>query len=135
MAIRITQIHPADEPDALNTEWFILANDGQRPFNTRNCVLAVSRKGARKRKELGVIDPGFVLPPGGAMRVITGNPGRKSHGKVPEDEVENYHLFLGEAVLRGAGTVLTLTLRSLPVTTATYDPEAEGHVAPKKPAT
>jgi hypothetical protein len=131
MAIRITQIHPAEAPDALNTEWFLLANDGERPFNTRNCVLAVGRKGSRKRKELGTIDPGFVLAPGDTMRVITGNPGRKSHGKPPEDEVRNYHLFLGEEVLRGAGTVLTLTLRSLPVTSVTFDPEVEGCVAPK----
>ena len=128
MAIRIVEIHPADEDGALNTEWFVLLNDGQRPFMTRNCTLTVSMKGKKKRTQLGTIDPGFTLSPGGKVRVITGNPGRKAHGKAPEDDLENYNLFLNESVLRGTGTVLTLALRSLPITKATYDPSAEGGV-------
>ena len=132
MAIRIVKIHPADNPEALNTEWFILENDGQKPFMTRNCTLTVSMKGKKKRTQLGTMDPGFTLAPGQKMRVITGNPGRKAHGKAPEDDVDNYNLFLNAPVLRGAGTVLTLALRSLPITKATYDPEVETGVAAGK---
>lgn len=128
MAIRIVEIHPADQPDALNTEWFVLENDGERPFMTRNCTLTVGMKGKKKRTQLGTIDPGFTLAPGTKVRVITGNPGRKAHGKAPEDDLTNYNLFLNVSVLRGAGTVLTLSLRSLPITKATYDPDADSCV-------
>lgn len=131
MAIRIVEIHAADSPEALNTEYFIVENPGQQPFSTRNCTLSVGRKGSKKRSQLGTIDPGFTLAPGAKMRVITGNPGRVAHGKAPEDEIPNYNLFLNEPVLQGPGTVLTLFLRSLPVTKATYDPEATGGVAAK----
>lgn len=129
MAVQIVEIHPATEEGLLNTEWFILENPGERPFNTKNCALSVRRKGQKKKTELGTIDPGFVLGPGETMRVVTGNPGRKAHGKQPEDEIPNYSLFLGAPVLRGPGTALILELRSLPVTKAIFDPEAERGVA------
>lgn len=129
MAVRFVEIHPADEEGLLNTEWFLLENPGERPFNTKNCALSVRKKGQKKKTELGVIDPGFILGPGETIRVVTGNPGRKAHGVQPEDEVRNYSLFLASAVLRGPGTVLSLELRSLPVAKAIYDPEAERGVA------
>jgi hypothetical protein len=137
MAVRIVEIHPAAEEGLLNTEWFILENPGERPFNTKNCTLSVRRKGQKKKSQLGVIDPGFVLSPGETIRVITGNPGRKAHGAQPSDGIRNYSLFLGASVLRGPGSVLVLELRSLPVTKATYDPESERGVAPPaaKPST
>ncbi|HTE50584.1 MAG TPA: hypothetical protein VK698_06935 [Kofleriaceae bacterium] len=130
MALKIVEIHPADAPEALNTEWFILENTGENPFSTKNCTLSVTRKGGKKRIELGTLDPGFVLAPGDRMRVITGNPGRKAHGKPPEDKTGNYNLFLGDQVLRGAGTVLVFGLRSHTLATAEYDPDAKGGVAP-----
>jgi hypothetical protein len=129
MAIQIVEIHPADEPDALNTEWFIVENRGERPFNTRNCVLVRRRRGQKKKIELGTIEPGFVLGPGDKVRVLTGNPGRKAHGKAPKDDITNYNLFLNEPVLRGTGTVLTLALRSHPVASAIFDADAERGIA------
>lgn len=131
MAVRFVEIHPAEEEGLLNTEWFILENPGDRPFNTKNCTLSVRKKGQKKKTELGTIDPGFILGPGETIRVVTGNPGRKAHGVQPDDDVQNYSLFLAAPVLRGAGTVLSLELRSLPVAKAIYDPEAERGVAPK----
>lgn len=131
MAIRIVEIHPADQPEALNTEWLIVENDGEKPFSTRNCNLVVRRKGSKKKVQLGTIDPGFILGPGDRMRVTTGNPGRKAHGKPPEDGVPQYSLFLNESILRGAGCVITLALRSLPVAKAIYDPDAERGVLAK----
>lgn len=129
MAIRIIEIHAADEPEALNTEWFIVENQGQRPFTTRNCSLVVSKKGSKKKTTLGTMEPGFVIAPGEKVRVVTGHPGRKAHGTPPEDEIRVYNLFLNEPVLRSAGTVLSLMLRSLPVTKATYDPEGQAGLA------
>ena len=147
MAIRIIEIHPAPEPGELNTEWFILENQGQRPFSTRGCNLFVHKKqrasatstrrksskknrGKRAKKtNLGTIDPGFSIGPGEQVRVTTGNPGRKAHGKMPEDDMRGYSLFLNESVLRGPGSVLTLSLRSLRVTRATFDPDTANGIA------
>ncbi len=129
MALKIVEIHPAAETEALNTEWFVLENAGDNPFQTKNCTLAVSRKGSKKRFELGTMDPGFTIAPGERVRVCTGNPGKKAHGKLPEDGTRNYSLFLGAPVLRGAGTVLMFGLRSHVLATAEYDPETKTGVA------
>ena len=75
MAIRFVEIHTASDPEQLNTEWVVVENDGKMPFNTRGCGMTVSRRGSKKRSELGIIDPGFVLKPGERMRMCTGNPG------------------------------------------------------------
>jgi hypothetical protein len=124
MAIRFVEIHAATDPEQLNGEWVVLQNDGKLPFNTRGCGMTVSRKGQKKRSELGIIDPGFVLHPGERMRMVTGNPGTQAHGTPPpEDEVKNYFLFLPALILKGPGTILTLTLRGLPVGKAEFDPE------------
>jgi len=132
MALKIVEIHPAGEPEALNTEWFIVENVGEKPFSTKNCTLSVTRRGGKKRVELGSLDPGFMLGPGERARLVTGNPGRKAHGKPPEDDVRNYHLFLGEPVLRGGGgTVLVFALRSHTLATAEFDPEAKNGIAPE----
>jgi hypothetical protein len=130
MALKIVEIHAAEAPEALNTEWFVLENAGEKPFSTKNCTLSVTRRGGKKRIELGTLDPGFMLGPGERVRVVTGNPGRKAHGKSPEDGTRNYNLFLGDQVLRGgAGTVLVFGLRSHPLATAEYDPNAESGLA------
>lgn len=123
MAIRIVEIHPAEDDTQLNTEWIVLANEGDKPFSTKNCSLGVARGGGRP-KSLGTIDPGFVIAPGGKARVVTGNPGRKAHGKPAEDDVQNYHLFLGSPMLRGPGTVVALSLRTHELARAVFDPEA-----------
>ncbi|RMH42062.1 MAG: hypothetical protein D6689_09350 [Deltaproteobacteria bacterium] len=128
MSIRIVEIHPADDPKALNREWFVVENTGDRPFSTKNCALGTGYGGQRP-KPLGTLDPGFVINPGEKVRVITGNPGRKAHGKPPEDDIPNYHLFLGAPVIKRPGVVLALTLRSAEVARATYDPNAAGGVA------
>lgn len=136
MAIRIIEIHPADPPETLNREWFVLENQGEKPFSTRGCTLTVTRKGSPKKTLLGTIDPGFVIGPGEKVRVITGHPGRKAHGDMPEpasDHVTQYNLMLNESVLRGPGSTLMLALRSLPVTKGTYEPESAGGVKPREP--
>ena len=129
MAIRIVEIQASENPEALNSEWVILENVGKTPFNTRGCGMTVGRRGSAKKSLLGIIDPGFVLAPGERMRMLTGNPGTQVHGPGPEDGVPNYHLFLPRIYLNGAGTVLTLVLRGLPVSKAEYDPSQPGGVA------
>ena len=132
MALKIVEIHPAVEDDALNTEWFVLENTGEKPFQTKNCTLSVSRKKGGKRMELGTMDPGFTIAPGERFRIVTGNPGKKAHGAMPEEKgIKNYSLFLGAPVVRGAGTVLVFGLRSHVLATAEYDPDAKGGVAPE----
>jgi hypothetical protein len=129
MAIRFVEIKAAENPEALNTEWVILENDGKTAFNTRGCGMTVGRRGSAKRSLLGIIDPGFVLAPGERMRMLTGNPGTQAHGAAPEDGVKNYFLFLPRTYVHGAGTVLTLVLRGLPVSKAEFDPAQAGGIA------
>lgn len=131
MAIRFVEIHPTPDPEQLNQEWVILQNDGKAPFHTRGCGMTVGTRGSNKKSLLGVIDPGFVLAPGEKIRMCTGNPGTQSHGAAPEDEVKNYFLFLPRAYLKGAGTVLTLTLRGLQVAKIEHDPAAPAGLASK----
>jgi len=130
MAIRFVEIKASDNPEALNSEWVILENDGKMPFNTRGCGMTVGRRGSTKKSLLGVIDPGFVLAPGERMRMLTGNPGTQAHGAPPEDAVKNYFLFLPRTYLRGAGTVLTLVVRGLPVAKGEFDPAQPDGIAP-----
>lgn len=130
MAIRFVEIKASESTETLNAEWVILENDGKAPFNTRGCGMTVGRKGSSKKSLLGIIDPGFVLQPGERVRMCTGNPGTQAHGAAPEDGVKNYFLFLPKTYLSGgAGTVLTLVLRGLPVSKGEFDPSQPGGVA------
>jgi hypothetical protein len=133
MAIRFVEIKASENPEALNSEWVILQNDGKTAFNTRGCGMTVGRRGSAKKSLLGIIDPGFVLAPGERVRMLTGNPGTQVHGAAPEDGVKNYFLFLPRTYLQGgAGTVLTLVLRGLPVSKAEFDPSQPNGVAAAK---
>jgi len=133
MAIRFVEIKATDDAEALNAEWVILENDGKAPINVRGCGMTVGSRGSAKKSLLGIIDPGFVLQPGERVRMCTGNPGTQAHGTPPAEDggVKNYFLFLPKAYLGGgAGTVLTLVLRGLPVAKAEFDPAQPGGLAP-----
>lgn len=129
MAIVITEISPAESPSKLNTEWFVLRNEGEKTFLTRGCILEVSRKGSKKVSSLGTMDPGFSLAPGESVRVVTGNPGRKAHGELPSDELRNYNLFLAAPVIKGSGTIVTIRLRQLALASAEYSQDADNGLA------
>jgi len=129
VSLKITEIHRSSDAKALNTEWFILKNGGEKPFSTKNCTLSVTRKGSKKKRELGTLDPGFTLAPGDSTRIVTGTPGRKAQGAPPEDGVTNYHLFLGAPVLKGKGTVLVFALRSHELVSQEFDPGAPQGIA------
>jgi hypothetical protein len=128
MAIRFMEIKAAENAEALNTEWVILENVGKTPFSTRGCGMTVGKRGSAKKSLLGIIDPGFVMQPGDKVRMLTGNPGTEKHGTAPEDGVKNYFLFLPKVYVGAPGTVLTLTLRGLPVSKAEFDPVQPGGV-------
>lgn len=133
MPLIIREIHPASSPAALNEEWFIVENTGDQPFSTAGCAVQTGKGKSSRLRQVGVLDPGFTAHPSERVRVVTGNPGRKAHGKAPDEtaEVKNYYLFLGSPVLTGAGTVVVITLRQHELTRATFDPAAESGVSPK----
>lgn len=132
MRIVIREIHAARSAGALNDEWFVVENVGDRAFSTAGCTVAVG-KGKGRLRSIGTLDPGFTLQPQERVRLITGNPGKKAHGKVPEpsSEARNYHLFLASNILGGAGTVVALSLHQHEVARAIFDPGAEHGVAPE----
>ena len=130
MELAIVEIHPADSAKLLNTEWFVLENQGSKPFHTKNCTVSISRAGQKKRRDIGTMEPGVVLPAGEKLRIITGNPGRKAQGKAPVDDTTNYHLFLGSSILQGDGCKLTLSLRAMQLTHATFAKDSPNCVAP-----
>ncbi len=123
MRLHIREIHTAPSKDALNEEWFVVENPGDKPFSTAGCTVAVGR-GKGRLRPIGTLDPGFTLGPNERIRVITGNPGRKAHGATPADDVKNYHLFLGAPLLQGPGSVLAVSLHQHELARATFDPEA-----------
>ena len=130
MKLKIIEIHPAEASGKLNSEWFVLVNAGDAAFSTKHCTLSISRKNSKKRKELGTLDPGFTIAPGERVRVITGNPGKKAHGDLPDSPPRNYSLFLGNNVVQGPGTVLAFALRSHVLARAEFDPNTDSGVAP-----
>ena len=79
---------------------------------------------------LGVIDPGFMLQPGEKILVVSGFPGKKSHGEPPAREgMRVYHLLQREALLHGAGTLIRLALNQMESRAWCYDPAAATGVA------
>jgi len=79
---------------------------------------------------LGVIDPGFMLQPGEKILVVSGVPGKKSHGDPPSrDGMRTYHLFQQSPLLTASGTIIKLALNQLQIAKLVYDPKAPQGVA------
>ena len=130
-ALAIRELHAPSEPGKLNEEWLILENVSTSSINVRGCVLTVAENVHRRPHTLGTLDPGFVLTPGGSVRVVSGSPARKAEGAAPAetDELKNYHLFLKEGFL-SEGVVVRLTLRQLDMARASFAPDQPGGVGP-----
>jgi hypothetical protein len=126
----IRELHPAPSKDALNEEWIVLENTGPNPVTAQGCSLSVARNAKDRPKILGTIDPGFVLKTGEKIRLVVGTASKKSQGTPPaeSEQLKNYHLFLKEQVLRGAGQVVRLSLKQLELTRGTFKPDAPGGV-------
>jgi hypothetical protein len=123
-ALAIVELHAAKEADKLNEEWFLLENVSQSSINVRGCVLTVAENVHRRPHHLGTLDPGFILSPGGQIRVVAGNPSRKAEGAAPAEteELKNYHLFLKQPYLSD-GVVVRLTLRQLDLARVSFLPD------------
>jgi len=129
MQLAVRAIHWPGKGGALNEEWFVFENVGDKPFSTGGCALGVGR-GSGRLRVMGTLDPGFTIQPGEKVRVITGNPGKKAHGKAPEEAgLKNYHLFQADLLLAGPGAVIGMVLKQHEIARATFDPKADGGVA------
>jgi hypothetical protein len=122
MPLRIVELHAARTPDVLNDEWLVLENTGPNDFISQGCRVTVARNSAGRGREIGKIDPGFVLHKDERIRLVTGSPGRKAHGSPPDEtkELKNYHLFLGGPLLEAEGTVVRLVLNQVEMARATW---------------
>ncbi len=131
MPILIREIHSPSEPNALNDEWFVLENIGDKPFQTGGCTLAIAKTKNGRARHIGTIDPGFTLAVNEKRRVVTGNPGKKAHGQSPNEAagLANYHLFLATPLLSGSGCVLVMSLHQHELARVVFDPKSEGGVA------
>ncbi len=133
MPIVIREIHAAPSPAALNQEWFVVENTGEKAFSTAGCTISTGKKNAPRLKPMGQLDPGFSLASGDKVRVVTGNPGKKAQGEPPaEDGIKNYHLFLGAPLVSGPGATLAMSLKQHELARATFDPSAPGGVMSSK---
>jgi hypothetical protein len=131
MPLAIREIHAASSTEALNEEWFVLENLGEKSFSTSGCAVAIGKTHGARLKTIGTLDPGFTLKPNQRVRVITGNPSKKAHGQAPTEEADlrNYHLFLGGPLLLGAGSVLAMHLKQHELVRVTFDPQAKQGIA------
>lgn len=137
MALIFREAHAAPEKKRINEEYFILENDGATAISTARLQVISARPAKPGQKPirgsvLGVIDPGFMLQPGEKILVVSGVPGKKSHGEPPTREgMRTYHLFQHSGLLEGAGTVIKLAMNQIEVAKVIYDPSTETGVAPK----
>jgi hypothetical protein len=129
MPLVFREAHAAPDKKRINEEWFVLENDGGSSVSTAGLSVLSARKGKRPSL-LGVIDPGFMLQPGEKILVVSGVPGKKSHGDPPTREgMRTYHLFQREGILQGDGTIVRFALNQMEVARLVYDPNAPNGVA------
>src|SRR3954454_20400584 len=122
MPLLFREAHATADKKQLNGEWFVLENAGATSVSTAGLQVIAARKGKRG-SVLGVIDPGFMLQPGEKILVVSGVPGKKSHGEPPTREgMRTYHLFQRDALLHGQGTLIRLAMNQVEVARLVYDP-------------
>jgi hypothetical protein len=130
MGLIFREAHAAPDKKKLNEEYFVLENNGGVAVSTGGLQVIAGRKGKRG-SVLGVIDPGFMLQPGEKIIVVSGFPGKKSHGEPPaRDGMRVYHLLQREGLLQGTGTTIRLALNQMEIARLEYDAAAPDGVAP-----
>jgi hypothetical protein len=133
MPLVFREAHATPDKKRLNEEWFVLENAGATSVSTAGLQVIAARKGKRG-SVLGVIDPGFMLQPGEKILVISGVPGKKSHGDPPTREgMRSYHLFQRDQLLQGDGTILRLAMNQVEVARLVYDKGAPEGVSAEAP--
>jgi hypothetical protein len=135
MPLIFREAHAAPDKKRLNEEYFILENTGGTAVSTGGLQVVAARKGKRG-SVLGVIDPGFMLQPGEKIIVVSGFPGKKSHGDPPtRDGLRVYHLLQREGLLQASGITIRLTLNQAEIARLEYDPGApQGVAVAEKPS-
>jgi hypothetical protein len=135
MSLVFREAHAAPDKKRINEEYFVLQNDGATAINTARLQVISSRVPRPGQKQqrgslLGIIDPGFMLQPGEKILVVSGVPGKKSHGEPPAREgMRTYHLFQQARLLEGEGTVIKLALNQMEVAKLIFDPATDTGVA------
>lgn len=111
MSLSIRSLSSANDDDTLNTEWIVVSNDGDVPFNAAGCSITVAKGSARPRL-VTTFGAGIVIQPKEMCRLVTGNSGKKSHGEAPvEEHVRNIHLFLKAPYLDRPGLTVRIMNR------------------------
>jgi hypothetical protein len=129
MSLIFREAHAASDKKRLNEEYFVLENTGGTAVSTGGLQVVAARKGKRG-SVLGVIDPGFMLQPGEKIIVVSGFPGKKSHGDPPAREgMRVYHLLQREVLLQTSGMTIRLTLNQAEIARLEYDAGAPQGVA------
>ena len=130
MALIFCEAHAAPDKKRINEEYFILENRGATAISTARLQVVSTRAPRPGQKPqrgsvLGVIDPGFMLQPGEKIIVVSGSPGKKSHGEPPTREgMRVYHLLQREGILQGEGTIIRLAKNQQEIARLTFDPAA-----------
>src|ERR1043165_5524433 len=120
MPLMFREAHATTDKKQLNAEWFVLENAGATSISTGGLQVISGKKGKRG-SVLGTIDPGFMLQPGEKILVVSGIPGKKSHGDPPaRDGMRTYHLFQKQRLLQGDGTIIKLAMNTLEVARFTH---------------
>ncbi|MDX2021618.1 MAG: hypothetical protein SF187_15350 [Deltaproteobacteria bacterium] len=129
MPLVFEEVHATSDRKKVNEEWFVLANNGSSPISSAGLNVVVARKGKRG-SVLGQLDPGFVLAPGEKILVLSGSPGKKSQGTLPDKPgLKTYYLFSHEPLLSGDGTTIRWTLNQLDVARVVYSASAPNGIA------
>lgn len=128
MELKIQALSGIKEADQLNTEWIVVVNEGDTPFNTEGCSITVA-KGTARPKLITTLQAGLIIKPKEACRLITGSSGKKSHGEAPVEEgIRNVNLFLKAPYLDRPGLVVRLMNRQLELCRAVFEPNGQRDV-------
>ena len=131
MSVKIHALRGISEAGKLNTEWIVVQNNGEAPFNAEGCSITVGKGTARPRTVV-TLQAGLVIKGGEICRLITGSSGKQSHGEAPvEENVRNVHLFLKASYLDKTGLVVRLMNRQLEIGKAVFEPGTTNGILPE----
>ena len=74
------EAHATPDKKRINEEWFVLENTA-RPRSTPPGLQVISGRKGKRGSVLGRHRPGFMLQPGEKILMVSGVPGKKSHGE------------------------------------------------------
>jgi hypothetical protein len=119
----IGEMHPASDAKLLNEEWLFLHNQGDTPFNTAGCSLAVANSPNARPRVITTLKAGLVLKPGVRVRLISGSAAKKSYGEAPAEEegLRNFYLMLKAPYLEKPGLIVSVAQGQHHHCRATFD--------------